>query len=332
MSLLPEAEKKISGILRFIKQNDNFLLTAHVNADGDAIASILAFSGFLDQLQKTYSIILHDQTIEKKYNYLKNWDKIESYSESLLSVYKNKIKTALIFDAPGNKRIGDVADILSPEINTVKIDHHPSEDSFGPLDWVNTAASSVASMVYEIISASTVEIEKNMAEAIYTGIIYDTGRLSFSNTRSSDFKICSKLVGSGVEPGKITNKLFFDNSAQSLKVIGIGLSNLVQFCEGRISVIPLFEKDLQNVESGDIEVLANHSVSIRNTEVGVFIREKEPGFFKMSLRSKEYADVSKVARQFDGGGHKHASGCRFKGTYEELIKKLIPLIEEQLFQ
>ncbi len=332
MEVLLEAEKKITDILSFIENNDDFLLTAHVNADGDAIASILAFSGFLDQLQKTYSIILHDQKIEEKYSYLKNWDKIESFSESLITRYKNIIKTAIIFDAPGDKRIGDVVNILSPEIETIKIDHHPAETDYSPLDWVDTSASSVASMVYEIINSSDVDIDINMAEALYTGIIYDTGRLSFSNTSAKDLYICSRLVSSGVEPGKITNKLFFDNSAQSLKVIGIGLSNLVQFCDGKVSVIPLFEQDLQNVDSGDIEVLANHSVSVRNTEVGVFIRERESGFFKISLRSKAYVDVSQVARQLDGGGHKRASGCKFKGSYENLIETIIPMIEQQLLE
>jgi phosphoesterase RecJ-like protein len=330
MKNIAEVEKKITDILSFITSHDDFLLTAHVNADGDAIASILAFSVFLDKLHKTYSIILNDQKIEKKYSYLKNWDKMETYDGSLLPDYQNKIKSALIFDAPGNKRLGDVANILSPEIETVKMDHHPSENDYSPFDWVDTSASSASSMVYEILSRSTVEIDREMAEAMYTGIIYDTGRLSFSNTRARDLEICSKLVNAGVEPGKITNKLFFDNSAQALIVIGIGLSNLVQFCKERVSVIPLFEKDLKNVESGDIEALANHSVSIRNTEVGVFIRENGSGFFKLSLRSKEYVDVSKVARLFDGGGHKRASGAKFIGTYDALIKKLIPLIEEQL--
>jgi len=330
MVTISKTEKKTAEIFSFIKKNDNFLLTAHVNADGDAIASILAMSIFLDQLDKKYSVILHDQKIEEKYSYLQNWEKIESFNESSLSEYRSRIETVLIFDSPGDKRIGDVASILSSKTETLKIDHHPSETDYGPFDWVDTSASSVASMVYEIINSSDIEVNKNMADAIYTGIIYDTGRLSFSNTRARDLEICSRLVKTGVEPGQITNKLFFDNDAHSIKVIGIGLSNLIQFCDNRVSVIPLFINDLQNVEPGDIEVLANHSVSIRKTEVGIFIREREPGFFKLSLRSKEYVDVSKIAAQLNGGGHKRASGCRFEGSYDDLIKKLIPLIEEQL--
>jgi bifunctional oligoribonuclease and PAP phosphatase NrnA len=330
MTTVPGSDKIINTILSFIYKRDNFLLTTHMNADGDAISSVLACSMLLDSLNKKYIIILHDQVIEEKYSFLKNWQKITSFDKTLLASYQSQIDAALIFDAPGNRRIGDVAEILLENIEVVKIDHHPVETNYGPLDWVDISASSVASMVYDLISASTVAISLNMAEAIYTGIIYDTGRLSFSNTRAKDLEICSHLVKLGVEPGKITNRLFLDNSALALKVIGIGLSNLTQFCNERVTLIPLLKKDLQNVESGDIEVLANHSVSVRNTEVGVFIRERENGFFKISLRSKEYADVSKIAAQLDGGGHKRASGCKFSGTYEALIKTLIPLIEEQL--
>jgi bifunctional oligoribonuclease and PAP phosphatase NrnA len=330
MTTVPDSGKIINNILSFINTHDNFLLTTHMNADGDAISSVLACSMLLDSLDKKYVIILHDQVIEEKYNFFKNWQKITSFDKSLLASYQSQINAALIFDAPGNRRIGDVAEILSENIEVVKIDHHPVETNYGPLDWVDLSASSVASMIYDLISASSVALNQKMAEAIYTGIIYDTGRLSFSNTRAKDLEICGHLVKLGVEPGKITNRLFFDNSALALKIIGIGLSNLTQFCNERITLIPLFEKDLQNVESGDIEILANHSVSVKNTEVGVFTREREPGFFKISLRSKEYVDVSKIAAQLDGGGHKRASGCKFKGTYEALIKKLIPLIEEQL--
>ena len=88
--------------------------------------------------------------------------------------------------------------------------------------------------------------------------------------------------------------------------------------------------ELNGVDQNDVEELANYSVSLRDSEVGIFIREIEPHFFKISLRSKEYVDVSRVAAQFDGGGHVRASGCRFKGEYKELLKSIVSVIEEQL--
>jgi len=322
-------KNKISPILEFIDQNDNFLLTAHINADGDAIASVLAASLFLDKLNKEYKIILHDQSIDPKYNYIKNWEKIESFNESLKENLNGKIKAALIFDSPGNRRIGDVYELLSNGTPCLKIDHHPSEDDYGEHDWVDTGASSVSAMIYELIDQSAVKIDKELAEAIYTGIIFDTGRLSFSNTRARDFEICSHLANAGVNPGKITNAMFFNNNAKSLQVIGEGLKSIRQYLNGNVTVISLFNKDLQDVKQYEIEDLANFSVSLRDSEVGTFIREIKPGFFKMSLRSKTFVDVSSIAQQFDGGGHIRASGCRFEGEYQDLIDKLIALLEKQ---
>ena len=323
-------KNKIDQVLKFIKQNDNFLITTHVNSDGDALASVIACSLFLEKLDKKYAIILEDQKIDKKYNYLKNWDKIQSLNDSIKEKYFDFIQSVLVFDAPGNKRIGAVAEMIPAGAPVAKIDHHPSEENYGDFDWVDTTASSAASLLYEIIKTSPVKIDREIGEALYTGIIYDTGRLSFSNTRARDFEICSNLLAIGVQPNKITNKLFFNNDARALRIIGKGLVNLQQFGNDRISVITLMNNELNGVDQNDVEELANYSVSLRDSEVGIFIREIEPHFFKISLRSKEYVDVSRVAAQFDGGGHVRASGCRFKGEYKELLKSIVSVIEEQL--
>jgi bifunctional oligoribonuclease and PAP phosphatase NrnA len=323
-------KNKITAILDFINMNDNFLLTAHVNADGDAIASVLAASLFLEKLQKQFKIVFHDQAIDPKYSYIKNWNKIESYNDLLKQNLNGAIKAALIFDSPGNSRIGDVNTLLANGMPSLKIDHHPVEDTFNTDDWVDTDASSVSAMIFEIIEQSPVSIDKDLAEALYTGIIFDTGRLSYSNTRARDFEICALLAKAGVDPGKITNAMFFNNNATSLQVIGQGLKNIEQYLNGHVTVITLFNKDLHDVPQYEIEDLASFSVSLRDSEVGAFIREIEPGFFKISLRSKTFVDVSEVARQFDGGGHVRASGCRFEGTYQDLLDKLLNILKKQL--
>lgn len=321
-------KNKIDAILNFIEQNDNFLLTAHINADGDAIACILGASLFLDRLNKNYSLVLHDQFIDSKYDYIKNWDKIQSFSEKLME--DNNIKAALIFDAPGHKRIGEVSQLINNGTPGLKIDHHPSEDNFSEIDWVDTESSSASAMLYEMIKQSNVKLDKEIAEAIYTGIIFDTGRLSYSNTRPRDYEICCHLVSSGVNPGEITNRMFFNNKAKSLQVVGQGLKSIKQYLDGNVTVITLLNNDLDGVQQYEIEDLANYSVSLRDSEVGIFIREIEPGKFKISLRSKSLVDVSVIASQFDGGGHVRASGCSYDGTYQSLLDELLAAIQKQL--
>lgn len=314
---------KINSILDFISKEDNFVLTTHVNADGDALACVLAFGLFIEKLNKKFRIILDDQKMDAKYAFIKNWHRLESLDKDHLDAVRGTFDCLLIFDAPDNSRIGNIAELITPDIKCFKIDHHPSEYSYSELDWVDPESSSASAMVFEIINQSTVALDESIATAVYTGIVFDTGRLSFSNTRVRDFQICAQLAASGVEPGKITNKLFFNNKVSTLHIMGKGLRNLKSYCNGKVSVITLFNKDLQNIELNDLELLANYSVSVASSEVGIFIREVQPNYFRVSLRSKESVDVSKIANHFNGGGHKMASGYRFEGPYKDLIEKLL---------
>ncbi len=319
--------KKINS---YLKKNDNYLISSHVSADGDALASMLAVSLLLDKLNKTYRIVLHDDYIDIRYSFLKNWSKIESLKDVDKKQLIDQTENLIITDAPGTHRLGDIADVLSPDWDYIKIDHHPAEDNNNGLGWVDTYKSSAAAMVYHLVKNSTIAIDKDIAEAIYSGIIYDTGRLSFSNTTAEDLEICAELVRCGVKPAEITQRIFFNNVPQALRVIGAGLIKIQQFIDGKVTAIILDHKDIDGVEQADIEELANYSVSIRGSEVGLYIREIKPDFYKISLRSRGSVDVRTIAQSLDGGGHIKAAGCRFEGNLADLLDKLINLISKQV--
>lgn len=325
-----EIYQKLDHILNFVDQNDGFLLTTHMNSDGDAIGAVTAFAHFLKKKNKYVRIILDDQQIDSKYQYLLNGFEVEAFNEVMVKQPDEKLKSFILFDAPGDKRIGAVAGLINNQMSGFKIDHHPSETEYSVLDWVDTEASSASAMVYEVLNRSNVEIDLTMAKALYSGIVFDTGRLSFSNTTFREMEICAHLLKIGVEPGEITNALFNNSSFDALRIIGKGLSGLKQFKDGKISVISLFKEDMDLVESGEVEVLASQTLSIDSAEVGVFIRQREEDFFKISLRSKNKVDVSIVARKFNGGGHKKAAGCSFTGQYTPLLKKMISELEKVL--
>ena len=160
MTLEKQKQDKIKAILKFINEHENFLITTHINSDGDALASVLGCSMFLEKLAKGYKIILDDQMIDPKYSFLKNWSKIQSYTEDQKEEYLAKVDAALVFDAPDNKRIGIIYDLINNKIPTTKIDHHPSEFVFGPADWIDSSASSASAMLYEIIDNSSIETDE----------------------------------------------------------------------------------------------------------------------------------------------------------------------------
>ncbi len=313
-------------ILEFISDNDNFILSAHVNADGDAVASVLAVSMLLDFYNKTYFAVFNDQQIDSRFNYIKNFDKIINYKDSL----NLPIQSAIICDVPGLHRLGDVENLIPEKSKIIKIDHHPIEDEFAAINMVDTKASSTSQLVYEILDISGLEIGVEEAKAIYTGIVYDTGRFSFSNTTARDMFICSKLIEIGVSPSDITERIFFSSSFKALQTIGTGLANMESFLDGAVIVIYLSFNEMNNNDQGEVEELANYSVAIRGGKVGLFMREANPGFHKVSFRSKCHVDVNKVAKAFGGGGHIRAAGCKFEGLKDEMLPKILEEIRKQL--
>jgi len=184
--------------------------------------------------------------------------------------------------------------------------------------------------VYEILEYAEMDITLDMANGIYSGIVYDTGRLSFSNTTSRDMYICSKMIDVGVEPAEITNRMFFENSFDALRAIGRGLANMEQYLDGAVIVIYLDKETMDTNNQGEIEELANYSVAIRGGKIGLFIREIKPNFHKVSFRSKCDVDVNQIAKKFNGGGHARAAGCRLDGSKDEILHKILTEIAKEL--
>lgn len=313
-------------ILEFLSENDDFLLTTHLSADGDAYGSMLAMAYLLEMWGKKYEMIIHDREKEEKYSYLWGWEKIRVYHED----YRRSYQAAVVLDVPSRSRIGDPAALLPLPEKCLKIDHHPVEEDFTRYSLVDTCASSTCQLVYEILTRGNVELDRNLSDLLLSGIMYDTGRFSFSNTNQRDFEIAADLVSYGSQPHQIATNLFFNNNFQSLKILGYGLSNIESHLDGKVCVIYLPMEILRQANQVDMEDLTNYSIAIKGVEVGLFIRQPEPGLIKVSFRSRGRVDVNKVARSFGGGGHIHAAGCRVSGDPEEIKDKIIGEIKAQL--
>lgn len=328
---MPEKSEYIDRarqIVDFISAHDDYLLSAHINADGDAIASVIAVHMLLDAMGKRSVMVFTDQTLDSRFDYLKHFENILPYKPGMSLPFT--IKSAMLLDVPGYSRLGACKALLPEKSGIVKIDHHPTEDIMGTIEWADEQASSTTSLVYEVIEQVGIPIDFELARAVFTGIVYDTGRFSFSNTTARDFEICARMVEKGIKVEEITNRIFFENSFQALKTIGKGLYSLENYLDGAVNVIYLDLEDMKHNNHNEIEELANYSVAIRGGKIGLFIREIKPNVHKVSFRSKCHVDVNRVAKAFDGGGHTRAAGCRVDGPKDEVIAKIITEISRQL--
>lgn len=308
--------KKIAD---FIRQNNNYLLSCHINADGDAISSTLAIAFVLEQFNKSYRIVLHDELPDQRFSFLKQFEKIEWVDTCSTLTFD----AAIICDTPSRERMGEVARLLPAREKTVKIDHHPDDDAFAALSWVDLNSSSTTCLVYQVFQELDLVYDSDLAQIILSGLMYDTGRFSYRNTKAIDFKIASEMLENGANVELSYKKIFGENTASALQTIGNGLANLETFFNGQVGIIYLDEDETNKNPSGEIEELANFTTQIRGSHVGFFVRQPKTGLFKISLRSRGKVNVRDLAAAFGGGGHEKASGCRVEASDFETVKSML---------
>ncbi|MBL7075196.1 bifunctional oligoribonuclease/PAP phosphatase NrnA [candidate division KSB1 bacterium] len=308
----------------FLLANDDFLITTHVNPDGDALCSVLIFHGLLLALGKRARVIINDRVFPK-YRFLPNSHLIQPVGKLPKGVQK-KFKHAVILDCGELDRIGRVSELLEPQVKVLNIDHHTSNGQFGALNWVDPQKSSTAEMLYYLLKALGVTIDRGLAELIFVGVMTDTGRFRFSNTTQAVFQIAGEMVELGVNPQQAAEKVYFERSIRELKALGNFFLSLEPFFEGRVYLGYLKEGE----KAIDTEGFANFAITIKGADMAGLIRGVKPNQFRVSLRARDRLSVSRIAEALGGGGHPNAAGYLTEGTLDQVRKTLLKEVEKHL--
>ena len=319
--------EKYQQLAEYLKENDNYLVTAHIRADGDAIAAICFVQEALCLMGKKVHGFVSDPAADPKYSFLQGFDKIGSVNDGMPDFQP---ETAIILDSPTLERIGSGAELALNCTTRICIDHHLDNDDMSPYDIVDTSASSTCEMLARLIPFLDVNISKELAEILYTGIIFDTGNFRFSNTSARAFMTASALVDLGANPEKLNNRIFYDWSMNRARAKALVLQSLTLYRGKRIAIthLPVAFFDSHPGIERDMEGFSDIGVSIKGVRVAAFLKEKEPGVFKISLRATEDFDVASAAGEFGGGGHRKASGCRVEGEYNDVLEKVLDAIQK----
>ncbi len=328
-------ENEISDIKLLLKQNKKIVITAHTNPDGDAIGASLAMYHYLVKLGNIVNMIVPNK-FPDFYKWLPYSGKIIIYEKQAKLSQKLLKEADLIFAMDYNaiNRLGALAEIVATtSAKRILIDHHidPETEKFDYChSTVNT--SSTGELVYDFITKIGDEdlIDKNIAEAIYTCIVTDTGSFSFSCNRPETYIITSKLISLGVNAEKI-HKLIYDTYSENrLRLLGYSISNrMVVWDELRTALIYLTKNDLKkyNYQVGDTEGVVNYPLSMEKVNMSVLITERD-NKLRLSFRSKGDFSVNDLARaHFNGGGHRNAAGGKTSEKMDELINRLKTVME-----
>jgi len=322
------------GLTHFLENNEKFILTAHETPDGDAVGSECALFLALQSLGKTV-LLYNSDPIAHKYSFLGCAETIVTLKEEAQLPEDIADYVLLILDTNDLHNIGVVAELVLPKVKAYFIvDHHESEEDIIEVNHIEESASSTCEILFELFEKLGIELTLPIAEALFTGIVYDTGSFIYPKTTPRTFMIAYVLSKVGVNPNKIYQKIYESNSVSALRLQSKVLSTLELFYNQHVAAQTMTKEMI--FECGAIyeeaDALINIPLKSETIRVSLFFKENEAGILRCSLRSKGDINVAEIAQTYGGGGHKTAAG--FKSIWpletikQKVLDKLLPYFME----
>lgn len=311
---------KFEAIVNEIAKAENIVILNHVNMDGDAVGSAFSFASALRAMGKRAEVVMDEE--------------VPAYLVPFCDEYATKsddtFDLAVCVDCGGMERLGSRAPLFSGARNRIVIDHHKSNGGFGDVNYIRAEASSTCEIMYELITELTGTITPRQAEQLYVGILTDTGSFRFANTTEESFLYSADLLRRGADVNRISIAVYESESLGKLKLKCRALSSLELHGDGKVASIVLTKKDFEETGTSqpDCEGFPGIARGVEGVEAAMCITALDN--VKVSLRSKNYVDVSLIAAKFGGGGHVRASGFTLPPDtdVDELKETLIRLLCE----
>jgi phosphoesterase RecJ-like protein len=325
----------MNPVIRCLAESRNILLTTHINPDGDAVGSLLALGLGLEKWGKSV-VMLNTSPIPAVYRFLPSAERIAQRVPNGID-----FDAAVILDCGNLKRIGEVCRIVNRIGLVLNIDHHVTNDGFGDIQLVNPQACATAEIVYDLIKKLNISIDRDMANAIYTGILTDTGSFRFSNTNAEAFAICQEMATLGVDPYKVAQHVYGTYSLGRIKLLNLALDSIEISLNGKLSIMTVTQEMLNQTgtQPEDADGLIHYARRIEDVKVAALIQELKNGLkedknsiknqFHVSLRSDGSVDVGSIAAAYGGGGHQSAAGFGMQAPLSD-IKSEITTIADKL--
>lgn len=310
------------AVREVINSGRRFLVTTHIDPDGDAIGSAFALCFALGSMGKEAVAYLKDD-IPYKYQFLPRPPRVVHHE-----LPNESYDATFVLDCGNLFRVGEGYESLKSNGVIVNIDHHVTSDAFGQVNVVEEGASSTSEILYLILKALGVQFNLDIAVNLYTAILTDTGSFRYDSTTKRAFSICEEMVGLGVGPAHVAAEVYESHPKERYRLLCLVLTTLELVRDNRIATAfvtkEMFDRTETNREytEGFVEFIKE----IKGIDVACFIREIGEQKFKISMRSKGDVDVASVAHGFGGGGHQKAAGCIIEGTIDEVKNKLVGAI------
>lgn len=311
---------ELDNAIKLLCGLDNVLILIHHFPDGDTLGCGYALCRALQTLGKKAWVECCDK-ISDRYDYITSKvEKQEFDYEHIVTV-----------DVADNKLLGTLNEKYGDKVELC-IDHHESNTMYAAQTYVDSSAAAACEIIYDIILALGVEIDKDIANALYTGIATDTGCFKFTNTTPRTHIISAELIKAGADYGEI-NRIMFDTKSKSrLAVERMVLENIVFSHSDKIALVTISQDMLREskADDGELEGITSLPRTIEGVIVGITLRERKDGKYKVSVRTHAPISASALCAKFGGGGHDRAAGCEIADTLENARDMMISAAEKML--
>lgn len=314
-----------SEIWALVDKVQTIAIAGHVRPDGDCVGSCMALTRYLRKEYPTKTIAVYFESMPDSFSPL--------FAKDEYCVgFENLEKAELFFavDCSDQERLGGAGTLFEQAEYTICIDHHISNKGYAQKNYNNPKASSAAEVLFELLQED--KVDEKIATAIYLGIVHDSGVFKYSNTSRRTMEIGGILIEKGVKNTELIDQTFYAKTYIQNQILGRVLLESILALDGKVIVSQVSKKimDFYGGTTADLEGIVEQLRITDGVEMALFMHELEPLVYKVSMRSKNFVDVSAIASHFGGGGHVRAAGCTMTGTFHDITNSILELVDLQL--
>jgi phosphoesterase RecJ-like protein len=313
-------------LAQHIKENTTFCITSHISQDADNIGAQTALYWLISSCFNKEVHLYNTDEVPRKFSFIKNTDKISAHPP------KGAVDTLIVLDSSNLSRIGweDAEKYYS---NCINIDHHRDNSNFGTLNIVDPHAAATCQIIARLFAEGNINYPSFVADALYAGILADTGGFQFENTTGELLRDAAALIDNGARNVAVYKKLFSSHSIQAMKLRAEIWSTLEFFEDGRIAVMSMDAQRISELgaDRGDTEGMADVAKNAEGVRVSMLIKKKDSSIH-FSFRSDGSVDVGAIAAGVPGGGgHSSAAGCDLRNiSLDQAKHRMLGRIKEVL--
>ncbi|MBN2545771.1 MAG: bifunctional oligoribonuclease/PAP phosphatase NrnA [Spirochaetes bacterium] len=320
--------KGINNLKEFISKHEKFVLSTHESPDGDAIGSAVAFNEFLHNLGKT-SFILNSDPTPDNFKFIDIDNEVIIYSDKYILPDDIDKYAHIVLDTNDYNNIGLVYFKLKDlVIDRFIIDHHESGGLLSDSNFIKIETSSVSEIVFQIYTYYKMKISFKSAQAIFAGMVFDTGSFRYPKTSPDTLKAAAECINCGVVPFFVYEQIWEQNSLAGFKLRSKILSTTETFLDGKMIAMKLTPKMIEetNASFAEGETMINMPLTVKGVVLSVLVKQNIEGPVKVSMRSKGEIDVADIAMKNGGGGHKNAAGYKSNKSFDETYKYVVDIL------